>query len=246
MNHWVMAFPYLMYLASVGTCSSSPPAGSDMLTNTTDVVVGITRIYYDSGKKLLTVTSVNLDTSYSSICLSLNILLTLMIVIRLIVHIRNIRNATKASDTGGLHTAAATVVMMLIESYALYAGVLLAYTISLAVDSWAVELFNTLTGAVQVRVVFTIRDAVLVLLSNHGHTQVIAPYLIILRVAKRRAMTNESISGTAESIRFRSQGSTDGGGSLPDGDPVNATEGNSEPAGEHVAVDENAIEEVPL
>ena len=246
MNHWVMAFPYLMYLASVGTCSSSPPAGSDMLTNTTDVVVGITRIYYDSGKKLLTVTSVNLDTSYSSICLSLNILLTLMIVIRLIVHIRNIRNATKASDTGGLHTAAATVVMMLIESYALYAGVLLAYTISLAVESWAVELFNALTGAVQVRVVFTIRDAVLVLPSNYSRTQVIAPYLIILRVAKRRAITGESISGTAESIRFRSQGSTDGDGSLPDGDLVNATEVNSEAAGEHVAVDENAIEEVPL
>ena len=65
-------------------------------------------------------------------------------------------------------------------------------------------------------------------------------------MAKRRAITNESISGTAESIRFRSQGSTDGDGSLPDGDPVYATEVNSEAAGEHVAVDENVIEEVPL
>ena len=59
-------------------------------------------------------------------------------------------------------------------------------------------------------------------------------------------MTSESISGTAESIRFRIQGSMDGDGSLPDGDPVNATEVNNEATGEHVAVDENAIEEVPL
>lgn len=36
-------------------------------------------------------------------------------------------------------------------------------------------------------------------------------------------MTSESISGTAESIRFRSQGSTDDG-SLPHGDAVNAVE----------------------
>ena len=94
--------------------------------------------------------------------------------------------------------------------------------------------------------VFTIRNAVLVSPSNYGCTQVIAPYLITLRVAKRRAMTSESTSGTVESIRFRSQGSTDGNGSLLDGDPVNATEVNSEAAGEHVTVDENAIEEVPL
>ena len=241
-----MAFLYLMYLASVGTCSSPPQACSDMLTNTTNVVLGIMRIYYSSGTKLLTVTGTNVITSYNSICLSLNILLTFMIVIRLMGHIRNIRSATAASDgSGGLHTAAVTVVMMLIESYALYAGVLLAYITPYALDSWVVALFNGLIGTAQVRVVFTIRDAALVLSSNQGCTQVIAPYLIILRVAKRRAMTNESISGTAESVRFRSQGSTDGGGSLPNGDPVNAAEVNREAAGERIAVDENAIEEVP-
>ena len=164
-----------------------------------------------------------------------------MIIIRLIVHIRNIRNATGASDgPGGLRT----VVMMLIESYALYAGVLLAYTIPWALDSWVAFLFSRLIGSVQVR--FTIRNAVLVLPSNYGCTQVIAPYLITLQVAKRRAMTSESISGTAESIQFRSQGSTDGDGTLPDGDPVSATEVNGEAAREHVAVNENAIEEVPL
>ena len=245
MNHWVMAFPYSMYLASVGTCSCSPKAGGDMLINTTDVALGIARIYYGSGMRKYTDTSVNITTPYVSICLSLNILLTLMIVLRLMVHIRRVRSATGASDgSSGLHTTAATVIMMLIESYALYAGVFLAYIIPFALDSWAATLFTGLIGTAQVRVFFTIRDAVLALPSNYCCAQVIAPYLIILRVAKRRAITSESISGTAESIRFRSQAPTDGDGSLPDGF-VDAMEANSEPAGEHVTVDENAIE-VPL
>ena len=40
MNHWAMAFPYLMYLASVGTCSSPPQAGGDTLTDATDASAG--------------------------------------------------------------------------------------------------------------------------------------------------------------------------------------------------------------
>ena len=247
MNHWVMAFPYLMYLASVGTCSSFPHGSGDTLINATTAALGIAKIYYDSGTRYITVTSTNITTSYFSICLSLNILLTLMIVIRLIVHIRNFQKSTGASDGySGVHTTAATVVMMLIESYALYAGFLLAYTIPWAMVSWVDTLFSGVLGTVQVCVVITVPDVLLVLLPNYGCTQVIAPYLITLRVAKRRAMTSESISVTDESIHFRSQRSTDGDGSLPDGDPVNMTEVNSEAAGEHVAVDENAIEEVPL
>ena len=135
---------------------------------------------------------------------------------------------------------------MLIESYALYAGVLLAYTIPWALDNLVATLFSGVLGAVQVRVVFTVHSAALVSPSNYGYTQVIAPYLIILRVANRRAMTSKSISGIAESIRFRGQGSTDGGGSLPDGDPINAMEVNGEAPGELDIGDKNAIEEVPL
>ena len=59
-------------------------------------------------------------------------------------------------------------------------------------------------------------------------------------------MTKESISGTAESIHFRSQESTDGDGSHHDGDPSNAMEGNGEAPGEPGAEDAFAIEEVPL
>ena len=239
-----MAFPYLMYLASVGTCSSFP---HDTLTNTTNAVLGIAYVYYHSGIRYYTITEISIATSYLSICLSLNILLTLMIVIRLIAHIRNIRKVVGASDgSSGLHTVTATVAMMLIESYALYAGVLLAYTIPWALDNLVATLFSGVLGAVQVRVVFTVHSAALVSPSNYGYTQVIAPYLIILRVANRRAMTSKSISGIAESIRFRGQGSTDGGGSLPDGDPINAMEVNGEAPGKLDIGDKNAIEEVPL
>ena len=86
-----------------------------------------------------------------------------MIVIRLIMHIRNIRNVIGASDgSGGLRTVAPTVIMMLVESYALYAGVFLAYIILLVANSWVTQLFNGATGVSQARIVFTIHEAVLV------------------------------------------------------------------------------------
>ena len=86
----------------------------------------------------------------------------------------------------------------------------------------------------------------MLLLANHGYTQVIAPYLIILRVAKRRALTSESISGSVGSIHFRSQGSTDGDGSFLGGESGNSMEADGEAPGELVTRDGNAIEEVPL
>lgn len=75
--------------------------------------------------------------------------------------------------------------------------------------------------------------------------QVIGPYLIILRVTDRRALTNEEIaSASVGSIHFVSQGSSTGdhgtlsgggriypSGEAPGGDPIGA---------------ESIIEEVPL
>ena len=54
---------------------------------------------------------------YLSISISLNILLTLIIIIRLILHTRNIRTAMGITGIGGLSKA---IVTMLIESCALY------------------------------------------------------------------------------------------------------------------------------
>ena len=84
------------------------------------------------------------------------------------------------------------------------------------------------------------------LLSNRGYTQIIAPYLIIQRVANQRALTSDTISGTIGSIRFRSQVTTDGDESLPGGDPVRSVEVDGEAPSELGARSEDVIQEAPL
>ena len=152
-----MAFPYLMYLASVGTCSSPSHSGGDTLNNTANIALGIASIVLDSGTRFRTFSATNIATAYYSISLSLTILLTLMIVIRLLVHIRNVRKATGAlSGSTSLHTVATTVVTMVVESYALYAIAFLSYVVSRALESWASTLFSAAVGAIQVRAAFTL------------------------------------------------------------------------------------------
>ena len=147
-----MAFPYLMYLASVGTHKSPPQASSDTLTETADVAMGIAYIYWGLGMRSCTDTATNTTTSYYSICLSLNILLTLMIAVRLLVHTRNLRKATGVlSGSSGLHT----VVTMIVESYALYAAALIGYIVPWAVNSSVVLFLSQVLGAIQVRPVST-------------------------------------------------------------------------------------------
>ena len=239
-----MAFLCLMYLASVGTCPVFPQADSGTLTNITDLGCGIVYAYEGFGSRAATVTSVNITTSYLSICLALNVLLTLMIVVRLLRHVRNVRAATGGSGgSGGLRTTVSTVVTMIIESYALYAVALLMCIVPWVVNSWLYFVFSIATGEMQVRVVFTF--------TRSGHcclivvTQVIAPYLIILRVAKRRAIATNSTPVIVDSIRFRSQGTTDGDGSLPDWDPTHVMVMNREALVPGTGADDT-IEEVAL
>ena len=88
--------------------------------------------------------------------------------------------------------------------------------------------------------------------SNHHVEQVIAPLLIVLRVANRKALTSEAIvSGNIGSIRFRSQGeSADDSGTVAyeyptgsvgtdGGNPSGLPDGSEDTIGK-------AIDEVPL
>jgi hypothetical protein len=70
--------------------------------------------------------------------------------------------------------------------------------------------------------------------SNHSSDQVIASYLIILRVANRSALTSEAVaSENVGSIRFRSAGGTTGGNeTLPDGHAMSFVETSGEASGE--------------
>jgi hypothetical protein len=90
--------------------------------NATDTAMGIMFIYRSSQPDTLATESapiINFGAPFLSISLSLNVLLTLMIVARLIWHRRKIRNAVDSTVTsGGLYNTAITI---LVESSALYA-----------------------------------------------------------------------------------------------------------------------------
>ena len=152
MNYWVMAFPCLLYSASVGTSNPPPPRGLTVMlvANFAGTVTGIMHTYYSSVPALDVPTRVTkLVTAYYSICFSLNILLTLMIITRLILHRRNIQRAIGTSD--GSTRLYTTIIIMLVESYALYAIALLSYTVSFTLEASVYTIFSGFLGEIQVR-----------------------------------------------------------------------------------------------
>ena len=118
-----------------------------------DVAVGVMYVY--EGRIPLTSFPIGLDAdiSYYTISVSLNILLTLMIITRLVLHSRNIRSAMGTSAGAvGLYNA---VVTMLVESYALYAATYLSYLGLWAGGSHIQYTFIAPLGEIQVRIIFT-------------------------------------------------------------------------------------------
>ena len=85
---------------------------------------------------------------YFSISLSLNVLLTLMIVIRLILHTRNIRAAMGIAGSGRLSKA---IVTMLIESCALYSVNSLLFIAPWGAHNYAESIFLPILTQTQVR-----------------------------------------------------------------------------------------------
>jgi hypothetical protein len=172
---------------------------------------------------------------YFSISISLNILLTLLIVVRLILHSRNIRNALGAqAGAGGVYRA---VVTMLIESSALYAVSSVLFIGPWGAGSWVADIFLPILAQNQVRArFFDSRGTILTT------KQVIAPFLIILRVADQSALTSKTIvSGNMGSLHFRTQGGSEGGTeTIPDVYPSESLQGK--PPGEFHSGVESAIE----
>ena len=85
---------------------------------------------------------------YLSISLSLNVLLTLMIVVRLILHARTVRTAMGISGIGGMCKA---IVTMLVESCALYAVSSLLVIGPWAAENHAADFFLLILAQTQVR-----------------------------------------------------------------------------------------------
>jgi hypothetical protein len=163
MNYWVTAFPCLMYLATIGTSRVLRKLTVMFSANIAGTVTGI----LDKEGPNWFVSAVEIP--YYSISLSLNVLLTLMIIARLALHSRNIRNAIGVSSgPGGLYTA---IITMLVESSALNAIGYLLSIIPDALDSDITYIFSPLLGHMQVRSVFAISryTAIVQSLNPTGH-----------------------------------------------------------------------------
>ena len=142
MNIWVITFPCLMYLGSLGRRLGSlikPRA------NVVNVAMGIAVVYQNSHTAGVAAWS---SFPYFSITLSLNILLTLMISVRVILHARNTRNALGIAGIGGL---CKTIVTMLVESCALYAVSSLLVIIPLGAGNLITNFFLFILPETQVR-----------------------------------------------------------------------------------------------
>ena len=142
-NPWVIAFPCIMYLGSVGTYLGSP--GATPRANVDNIVMGMISAYHYAE-----LTSRGWSTvPYFSISLSLNILLTLMIVIRLILYTRNVHAVMGVARIGGF---CKSIVTILIESCALYAMNLLLAIVSWVTGSYITAVFLPIFAQTQVRV----------------------------------------------------------------------------------------------
>ena len=86
---------------------------------------------------------------YYSVSLSFNILLTLMIITRLVLHARNTRNALGITGIGGLCRA---VVTIFVESCALFTVNSLLVIGPLAAGNLTWSLFMGIIGEIRVRV----------------------------------------------------------------------------------------------
>jgi hypothetical protein len=195
----------------------------------------------------------NIYLSYLTISLSLNVVLTLMIVVRLLMHRRNIRTAIgDSAEFGGLYHS---IITTIVESYAPYTIVSLINLALFVVDSPIQDFFGPALGHVQVRDVVASPERAAatfrILFSDRDPMQVIAPFLVTLRVANRRALTGEMVKSGSQavgSIQFRSQGySTGDEGTTFEGNQTSLTEADGgSGSGEYTLRAERTVDEVPL
>ena len=133
-----------MFFGSVGMHTGLPETVVVPWTDVTNLATGIMIIVAQArGSDVVGISLPHLSAS-----VSLNVLLTLMIVIRLVMHRRNVRAATGSSaGISGLYKAVATI---LIDSSALYAVTSLVLIGLWAARSGAAEIFTPIHAEIQV------------------------------------------------------------------------------------------------
>ena len=136
-----------MYLATFGTYLRNQTVTQVLIM---DIAIGVVYIWQISQTVSInsnSVTIANFGTPYYSISISLNVLLTLMIVTRLIFHRRTVRNAT-GTLVNGLYI---TAVALLVESCALYAVSYLLFIGPWAIGNPVANIFFPILAETQVR-----------------------------------------------------------------------------------------------
>lgn len=103
-------------------------------------------------ENIITFTSNDITLAYNAVALALNLLLTLMIIARIFLHMRNFKSAVGVSVGGQLY---AVIVTMLVESCALYTVSHLLYIVPFAANSYISNVFPTAFGLAQVCTTFT-------------------------------------------------------------------------------------------
>ena len=196
-------------------------------TNLIDVGMAITSLYfqyeYNGASAHSALGLSNFYVQYLSISVSLNVLLTLMIVTRLVLHGRTVRTAT--GSLAGISGLYKTISTILIESCALFAvnSLLIIGALATVVyppndniyaGGFVVDIFFPILTEIQVRAFPCHLRASCLMRRWIG--QVIAPLLIIQRVANGSALTGHAITtGHASSFEVGGQGEPKGSDGTP-------------------------------
>jgi hypothetical protein len=156
--------------------------------------------------------------SYYAITASLNLFLTLTIILRLVLHRSKIRNVMGA--TAGVGKTYTAVIVMIVESYAIYSVTFLVFLGLWGAQSPVTNAFFPILVQTQVcPVSLTLCCFGPPRFLMHDDEQAIAPFLITRRVANQNvAASKTSFSGSDSSIRFRSYAEpAEGNGTHPGG-----------------------------
>ena len=137
-------------------CVVGPIHQPTLSANVFDTAMGIVFTYYQISEPTTVLRSSvpqNFDYPFFAISPSLNILLTIMIVTRLVLHRRSIRNArgSSAGTTTGLYKA---IVTILVESCALYAASFILFLGPWGSQSSVANIFFPVLAQAQVRAIF--------------------------------------------------------------------------------------------
>ena len=143
--------------------------------------MGIMTLYKTSrpDSSLFSGITVSFGLPYFTISVALNVLLTLIIACWLLLHDRNLKEAIGFHS--GISSIYRSIVTMLVESCALYAIVSICFIVPYAMSDHASAIF----------------------LSMLSRVQIIAPLLIIRRVATQRALTASNTPAGVSTVQFK-------------------------------------------